>query len=78
MQNLMMRIEYDAESDMAYIYLTEIAAGAAKRTIPGSHGSVRINLDLDAEGHLLGIEVFDAGRVLPPELRTNAVTEPGA
>ena len=67
-----MRIEYDAECDMAYIYLTEIAPGAAKRTIPGSHGSVRINLDLDAKGRLLGIEVFEASRVLPVELCTNA------
>lgn len=58
------KLKYDAASDMAYITLTNIAKGAVRATVIGC-ASPRINLDLDRDGRLVGIEVFDALRTLP-------------
>jgi len=49
-----MRIEYDREADAVYIYLQE---EEVSRTIELSHG---VNIDLDAQDRLIGIEVLDA------------------
>ena len=49
-----MRIEYDREADAVYIYLQE---KEVSKTIELSHG---VNIDLDAQGRLIGIEVLDA------------------
>ncbi len=49
-----MRIEYDREADAVYIYLQE---KEVSRTIELSHG---VNIDLDAQDRLIGIEVLDA------------------
>lgn len=68
-----MRVTYDASTDMAYIYLVDrdnergrvgrtLGAGGAKGASP------TFNLDLDQQGHLIGIEVFNAAVRLPPEL----------
>jgi uncharacterized protein YuzE len=63
------RIEYDAEVDAAYIYLSEIGAGDVATTVPGAPGSeaLMVNLDFDRDGRLVGIEVMDASTKLPPE-----------
>lgn len=49
-----MRIEYDREADAVYIYLQE---KEVSKTIELSHG---VNIDLDAQNRLIGIEVLDA------------------
>ena len=66
-----MRIEYDRKVDAAYIYIAdEIGAGGVTTTYPCDPIEVggEINLDFDAEGHLLGIEVLDASKKLHASL----------
>lgn len=73
-----MRITYDPQTDMAYIYLREMKDGEVKKTIPCDYkrsGRVCLNLDLDAEGHLVGIEVFEAQLTMPQELLRLATPE---
>lgn len=67
-----MRISYDPDGDAAYIYLVEIPAGGVDRTIPvdALADQAMINLDFDVSGRLVGIEVLDASRLLPPECIT--------
>jgi uncharacterized protein YuzE len=70
-----MRVTYDSEVDAAYIYLVDlIPPGAAKKTYTCDATEVNgmINLDFDASGRLLGIEVLDAREKLPPELLDEA------
>lgn len=62
-----MKITYDSEADAAYIYLAPIEPGGVAKTYacdPGEVGGT-INLDFDADGRLLGIEVLDASGKLP-------------
>lgn len=70
-----MRIEYDSEADAAYIQLVDdISPGGVHRTVgcdPSEVGGM-INLDFDAVGRLLGIEVLDASKMLPAELLARA------
>lgn len=66
-----MRMSYDPDADAAYVYLVdEIGARGVDRTVPVDPSEVggMINLDFDAEGRLLGIEILDASRLLPPGL----------
>ncbi|MEV8638271.1 DUF2283 domain-containing protein [Streptosporangium sp. NPDC051023] len=73
-----MRIEYDRENDVAYIYLAnEIAPGEARTQVlveaqemPGE-----VILDLDDKGSLLGIEIIGASSVLPPEALAESLEE---
>jgi uncharacterized protein YuzE len=70
-----MRLTYDASVDAAYIYFVDhIGDGAVSETCPceprGGKGA--INLDFDASGHLLGIEVLGARSVLPAEALNKA------
>lgn len=54
-----MKITYDAQTDVAYIYVKgEIRAGEASRTVPVP--GTDIALDFDSVGRLLGIEVLNA------------------
>lgn len=57
-----MRIEIDKEADAAYIYFKEILPGEAVRTISLNDS---INIDFDAEGRTIGIEILDASKNLP-------------
>jgi uncharacterized protein YuzE len=64
------RIKYDASVDAAYIYLAdEIRPGAVAKMVPVDPLAINgmINLDFDAEGRLLGIEVLAASKRLPRE-----------
>jgi uncharacterized protein YuzE len=65
-----LRITCDAEADAAYIYLRPIAAGGVAQTIPVDvsplNGSV--NLDVDSNGRIIGIEIIGASALLPEEL----------
>lgn len=60
---------YDSDADAAYIYLDHpIPAGAAVRVVPFDPEHGMFNLDLNADGHVLGVEVIGARRHLPPAL----------
>ena len=64
-----MKLTYDAEADAAYLYLTAGAKpGQAAKTWPGEGCADGVNLDFDAKGRLLGIEILEASRRLAPEL----------
>ena len=51
-----MKIEYDPERDLLYIYFAEAGAKSAETVTirPGVH------VDFDKDGKLIGIEVIDA------------------
>ncbi|MEK6890985.1 MAG: DUF2283 domain-containing protein [Nanoarchaeota archaeon] len=57
-----MRIEIDKEADSAYIYFKEISEGEVKNTISLNES---INIDLDKEGKMIGIEILEASKNLP-------------
>jgi uncharacterized protein YuzE len=67
-----MRVRYDRSVDMAYIALTEIkpAEAAIQEVFHGNSVEAKLVLDFDRRGRLLGIEVFEASRVLPEEVLT--------
>lgn len=64
-------IRYDAVADAAYIQLApEIRAGGVAKTYmcdPLEVGGM-IHLDFDGMGRLIGIEVLDASKLLPPDV----------
>jgi uncharacterized protein YuzE len=64
-----MKVSYSPDVDAAYIYLVEIRPGEARhtRTCEGASGGT-INLDFDAFGRLLGIELLGARQLLPPDV----------
>lgn len=59
-----MRIEYDPERDLLYIYFAspEVKAAETVTVTPGVHA------DFDRDGRLLGIEVIDASALLGKEI----------
>jgi uncharacterized protein YuzE len=72
-----MRVTYDPSVDAAYMQLVdEIAAGGVAHTYPCDPREVggTINLDFDAAGRLVGVEVLDASKLLPPEVLESAAT----
>lgn len=63
-----MKVTYDKSVDAAYIYLDDNRApGSVAKTCCCDPTEVngQINLDLDAQGRLIGIEVLDASKKLP-------------
>lgn len=65
-----MKIQYDSSVDAAYIQIADqIDAGGVASTYMCDPREVQgmINLDFDADGRLVGIEVLDASFRLPPE-----------
>lgn len=70
-----MNVSYDAAADAAYIQLAgEINLGGVAKTYPCDPRAVggEINLDFDADGRLVGIEILDASMMLPPEMLQSA------
>ena len=62
-----MRVTFDAETDMAYVCLVDaVGPGEAVRQVAADDGGAV--LDYDAQGRLLGIELFGARRRLHPDL----------
>ncbi len=57
-----MNIEFDKEADAAYIYFKEIENGEVAETITLNDS---VNVDLDKNGKVLGIEILDASEHLP-------------
>ncbi|MFB8003245.1 DUF2283 domain-containing protein [Nocardia sp. NPDC056000] len=65
------RVTYDPVADAAYIYLTgEIPPGGVATVVPVDPNAVggMVNLDLDANGVIVGIEVLGASSKLDPDL----------
>lgn len=60
-----MKIDFDKQADAAYLCLKEIKPGEVKKTISLNES---INLDLDLNGKILGIEVLNATKQLPLSL----------
>jgi len=74
-----LKIKYDRSVDAAYIYLAKhIAPGGVARTCPCDPLEVdgEINLDFDAEGRLIGIEVLGASQKLLSDLLRQAEPDP--
>jgi uncharacterized protein YuzE len=66
-----MRVSYDVKIDAAYIQLDgDLSHGGVARTVPVDPREIdgMINLDFDAAGRLVGIEVLEASRFLAPGL----------
>jgi len=59
-------VSYDAEADAAYI---RFSSGKVKESEEVSEGIV---LDYDEDGRIIGMEVLDARRHLPPQLLEEA------
>ena len=71
------RVTYDDQVDMAYIYLADSQPGAINHVEPliidlPTAGRRLINLDFDQGGHLLGIEIDGARSGLPALLLESA------
>lgn len=59
-----MRITYDREADALYIALRDVPA------VDGLDIEDGVSVDLDVDGHIIGLEVLDAShRLRPDELR---------
>ena len=56
-----MRIEYDREADALYIHLREVPVADTTDVEDG------VMIDLDAEGHIVGVEILDASKRLSPD-----------
>lgn len=65
-----MKIEYDKDADAAYLYFKEIEEGEVTQTISLNES---VNIDLDAEGRTLGIEILEASKNLPSNAIKSAV-----
>ena len=65
-----LRVTYDAEANAAYIYFVEDIepGGVAKMLSVDPSDGVMVNLDLDSEGCILGLEVLGARSLLSPKL----------
>jgi uncharacterized protein YuzE len=63
-----LRVTYDSQANAAYIYFVpEIESGGVARTVTvdGGEHPWMVNLDVDSDGRILGIEMLDARRLLP-------------
>lgn len=65
-----MHVTYDPVADMAYIYLADIAPGGVRTSVVIEDQELRGDLviDLDADGRILGVEVFRPREQLPAPL----------
>lgn len=69
------KITYEKFTDMAYIYLKDpIEPGESATTYEVDAKELKhsIILDIDKDGRLLGIEVFEASSMLPQALLNQA------
>lgn len=70
-----MRLTGNFEDEAAYLYLTGIAGGSVAKTVVYESDDFpikgMINIDLDRDGRLLGIEAVPA-RIFPRELFEHA------
>lgn len=60
---------YDSVANAAYIYFKHpIAPGEAQTMVPFDPAIGMFNLDLDPDGHVIGLEILGARGCLPPTL----------
>ena len=59
-----MKVTYDSDVDCAYVRLAEQDAGGIQ-TVPVTMGERELNIDLDRDGRLVGLELFTASTFLP-------------
>ena len=64
-----MRIEYDREVDALYILLKDVKPSDSKDIEEG------VTVDLDKQGHIVGIEILDASEKLGMESLLNVSIE---
>ena len=68
-KNVPLRITLDDEADAAYIYLADepVLGWHVTKTVsvPTDEIGGMVNLDVDADGRIIGIEVLDARSLLP-------------
>jgi len=57
-----MKITYDKDVNVAYLYFKDISPGEVNSTISLNDN---INIDLDKNGKTLGIEILNASQNLP-------------
>ena len=70
-----MKITYDPSADAAYIYLADsIRPGGVKKTYMCDRLEVgtMVNLDIDEEGRIVGVEVLSASSHLPKSILKSA------
>ncbi|MDX6481915.1 MAG: hypothetical protein QOG85_2425 [Gaiellaceae bacterium] len=69
-----MRVTFNRSGNSAYIYLKEIVEGEAVRQhhVDEPHARGMFILDFDKKGRLIGIEILDATKALPPGLLDKA------
>ena len=67
-----MKIEYDKDVDVVYIYFKDIDEGEVVQTISLNDS---VNIDLDADGKTLGIEILNASKNLPANAIESAVVD---
>ncbi len=53
-----MKIEYSKEADALYVYFREVEVAKSKEVEEG------VVIDLDENGHIVGIEILDASKRL--------------
>lgn len=68
-----MKITYDSLSDAVYLYLQNIQKGQVAKTCicDFEDCSLAINIDLDTNNQILGIEILDAGKSLGQDFINN-------
>lgn len=68
------RVTFDAEANAAYVYLADEPSTGWRhgKTVAISVDQIpgMVNIDLDADGRLIGIEILDATGLLPDKMRT--------
>lgn len=68
-----LKITHDPKTDRAYIYLRNGVTKPEESRICAEVGEpVEIIVDFDRSGRLLGIEVLNASRLMPPRLLEQA------
>jgi uncharacterized protein YuzE len=75
-----MKVTFDRAADCGYIYFAKIPLSGVARTIPvavtrdGTLGMV--NIDLDVNDRVLGIELVGVSRIMPNGQPPNGWVEP--
>ena len=74
-KDVALSISLDDESDMAYLRLADRGKHSVKQIVVGTdEAGGELVLDMDADGRLIGIEIFDARSLLPDKI-LSALTE---
>ena len=64
-----MKIEYSKDADALYVYFREIEVAKTREIEEG------VLVDLDNQGHLIGIEILDVSKRLTPQELANVNIE---